>query len=87
MLTYNQAKDIAIENAIPDGKVYASGDAGSFYIFTVVPKDTLMIKGLMTGSSFTAVNKNDGEVWDVSITDKRLKNLKKIEGPTKELKT
>lgn len=86
MLTYEQAKATAIKNTIPDGVVYASGDAGDFYIFTIVPKGTPMIKGLMTGTTFIAVNKSDGKVWTVHITDPRLKNVKKIEGPTKSFK-
>ena len=79
MLTYEQAKKIAISNTIPDGKVYSAGDAGNFYIFTIVPKDFPMdISNLMFGSTFTAVNKNDGKVWTVSITDPRLRNVKKL---------
>lgn len=79
MLTYDQAKKIAIDNTIPNGKVYYSGDAGSFYIFTIVDKDFPMnIKGAMFGSTFTAVNKEGGEVWTVSVTDERLKNVKAI---------
>lgn len=85
MLTYEKAKSIAISNTIPDGKVYYSGDAGDFYIFTIVEKKVRTdVKGLITGSTFTAVNKSDGKVWTISITDPRLKNVKKLEGPTKK---
>lgn len=79
MLTYEQAKSIAISNTIPDGKVYYAGDAGDFYIFTIVQKNFPMdIEGVMFGSTFLAVNKSDGKVWIVSITDPRLKNVKKL---------
>ena len=79
MLTYEQAKKIAIANTIPDGKVYYAGDAGDFYIFTIVPKDFPMdIPNPMFGSTFAAVNKKDGKVWTVSITDPRLKNVRKL---------
>lgn len=85
MLAYAQAKAIAIKNTIPDGKVYYSGDAGDFYIFLIVEKNfPINIPGAMFGSTFTAVNKSDGKVWTVSITDPRLKDVKKIEGPTKK---
>lgn len=86
MLTYEQAKTIAIDNTISDGKVYYSGDAGNLYIFIIVEKSfPTDIKGAMLGSTFTAVNKSDGKVWTVSITDPRLKNVKKIQGPTKDI--
>lgn len=79
MLTYDNAKNIAIANTIPDGKVYYAGDAGDFYIFTIVPKDfDMSIPNPMFGSTFTAVNKSDRKVWTVSITDKRLNNVKKL---------
>lgn len=79
MLTYEQCKTIAIANTIPDGKVYYAGDAGDFYIFIIVEKDFPMdINGAMFGSTFFAVDKKDGHTWTVSITDPRLKNVKKI---------
>lgn len=81
MLTYEDAKVIAIANTIPDGKVYYAGDAGAFYIFTIVPADFPMdIENPMFGSTFTAVDKKDGRVWICSVTDPRLKNVKKIVG-------
>lgn len=85
MITYEKAKSIAIANSIPDGKVYYAGDAGDFYIFTIVEKNfPTDIPGAMFGSTFLAVNKSDGKVLTVSITDPRLKNVKKIEGPKKK---
>lgn len=84
MLTYDQAKKIAIGNTIPSGKVYYSGDAGSFYIFTIVDKKTPNIKGLMTGTTFIAVDKISGKIFTVDVTDNRLKDVHKIEGPTRE---
>lgn len=78
MLTYEQTKKIAIGNTNPSGKVYYSGDAGSFYIFTIVDKDIPNIKGLMTGTTFIAVNKVDGKIFAIDITDPRLKNVKAI---------
>lgn len=81
MVSYEQAKAVAIEHTISDGKVYYSGDAGTFYIFLIVPKDfPTNLKGAMFGSTFTAVNKDDGNVWICSVTDKRLENVEKIEG-------
>lgn len=81
MLTYEQCKNIAVANTIPGGKVYYAGDAGEFYIFTIVQKDFPMdIKGAMFGSTFVAVDKKDGNVWTVSITDPRLEKVKKIVG-------
>lgn len=81
MLTYEQAKEIAISKTIPDGKVYYSGDVGEFYIFTIVPKDFPMdIPNPMFGSTFTAVDKVDGRAWICPITNSRLKNVKKVEG-------
>lgn len=79
MLNYEQAKQIAITNTIPDGKVYYAGDAGDFYIFTIVPKDFPMeIKNPMFGSTFTAVDKTDGRVWTVHITELNPENIKKL---------
>lgn len=79
MITYEKAKAIAIANTIPDGKIYSAGDAGTFYIFIVVPKDFPMdIPNPIFGSTFTAVDKKDGRVWVCSITDPRLKNVKKL---------
>lgn len=79
MVSYEQAKSIAIANTISDGKVYYAGDAGDFYIFTIVPKDFPMeIKKPLFGSTFIAVDKKDGRVWTVSITDPRLKDVKAI---------
>lgn len=81
MLTYEQCKNIAITNTIPDGKVYYAGDVGDFYIFTIVPKDfPTDIKGAMFGSTFFAVDKKDGKTWTVHITDLRNKDVKKIVG-------
>lgn len=86
MVTYEQAKNLAIFNTIPDGKVYYAGDAGDFYIFTIVNKNiNTDVKGLITGTSFMAIDKKDGRVWTVNINDKRLQNVKKIKGPTKDL--
>lgn len=84
MITYEKAKAIAIESTIPDGKVYCSGDAGDFYIFIIVPKDFLDIPDVMFGPTYTAVDKKDGNVWTCYITDSRLKDVKKIEGPDKK---
>lgn len=79
MLTYEDARAIAIGKTIPGGKVYSAGDAGTFYIFTIVPKDFPMnIPNPMFGSTFTAVDKKDGRVWVCSITDPRLKGMKKL---------
>lgn len=81
MLSYEQAKAIAISNTIPNGKVYYSGDAGSFYIFIVVEQNfPTNIKGALFGSTFTAVNKDDEKVWTCHVTDPRLKDVKKIGG-------
>lgn len=81
MVTYEQAKSIAISNTTSDGKVYYAGDAGDFYIFTIVPKDFPMdAPNPMFGSTFVAVDKKDGNIWTVFITDPRLKNVKKIMG-------
>lgn len=86
MLTYEKAKLIALSNTIPDGKVYYAGDAGDFYIFKIVEKNVRTdVKGLTTGPTFTAVNKADGLVWTVYITDPRLKDVKKLLGPTKQI--
>lgn len=79
MISYAEAVNLAIVNTIPDGKVYYSGDAGDFYIFIIVEKDFPMnIRGAMFGTTFTAVDKEDGRVWTISIGDERLKNVKKI---------
>lgn len=80
MIDYTEATRIALNTTIPDGKVYYAGDAGDFYIFKIVPKDFIVIgdKVPMLGSTFQAVNKDDGETWTCSVTDKRLKNVKKI---------
>lgn len=83
MLTYEQAKDVAIANTIPDGKVYYAGDAGSFYIFIIVDENFPDIPGAMFGTTYTAVDKKDGRVWVCYVTDPRLKNVKKIAGPNK----
>lgn len=84
MITYDRAKAIAISNTIPDGKVYYSGDAGEFYIFIIVPKDFPMdIPNPMFGSTFTAVDKVDGRLWECPITNSRLKNIRKVEGSEK----
>lgn len=84
MLTYDQAKSIAIANTIPTGKVYYAGDAGDFYIFIIVEEDFPMdIPNPMFGSTFTAVNKSDGHVWTVAITDLPYEGVKKLEGPNK----
>lgn len=81
MLTYEDAKAIAIGKTIPGGKVYYAGDAGTFYIFIIVSKDFPMdIPNPMFGSTFTAVDKKDGRLWTCHITDPRLKNVKKIAG-------
>lgn len=78
MLTYEQTKKIAIGNTHPNGKVYYSGDAGSFYIFIIVDKDVPDIKGLMTGTTYIAVNKVDGKIFTIDVTDSRLSNVMKI---------
>lgn len=79
MITYEKATAIALSNSIPDGKVYYAGDAGSFYIFTIIPKDfPTELKDPMFGSTFLAVDKDGGNVWECHVTDKRLKNVKKI---------
>ena len=83
MLTYEQAKSVAISKTIPDGGVYCSGDAGAFYYFVIVKKEYQNLPDLMTGSTYTAVDKSNGRVWIVSVTDLRLKGAKKIEGPKK----
>lgn len=83
MITYEKARAIAIADTISDGKVYCSGDTGDFYIFIIAPKDFDMeTPNPLIGSTYTAVDKSDGKVWTVSITDPRLKNVKKIEGST-----
>lgn len=82
-MNYESAKSIAIKNTIPDGKVYCSGDAGDFFYFVVVNKNIPIVFGIMTGSTYTAVDKKDGRVWTMSVTDPRLKNAKMIEGPKK----
>lgn len=83
MLTYDQAKSIAIKNTIPNGKVYCSGDAVDFFYFIIVRKDFPDIPNAIFGSTYTAVDKKDGSVWIVPVTDPRLKNAKMIEGPKK----
>lgn len=83
MLTYEQAKSVAISKTIPDGEVYCSGDAGDFYYFVIVKKQYQNIPDLMTGSTYTAVDKKDGRVWICPVTEPRLKGAKKIEGPKK----
>lgn len=83
MITYNQAKAIAISNTIRDGKVYCSGDAGDFYVFIIVQKDFPDIPDAIFGPTYTAVDKKDGRVWTCYITDPRLKNVKKIASPNK----
>lgn len=81
MLTYEQSKAAAISNTIPDGKVYCVGDAGSFYVFIVVPKDfDTEISNPLIGSTYTAVDKKDGRVWSCHVTDPRLKNAKRVSG-------
>lgn len=80
MVKYEEAKSIVLQKTIPDGKVYYAGDAGSFYIFIIVPKDfPSEIKEPVFGSTFTAINKSDGKTWTCSVTDSRLKGVKKIE--------
>lgn len=80
MIEYEEAKSIAISKTIPDGKVFYSADAGLFYIFIIVPRDfPFEAKGVMLGSTFIAVDKSDGKVWTCSVTDPRLKGVKKIE--------
>lgn len=83
VLTYDQAKTIAIKNTILDGKVYYSGDAGDFFYFIIVKKDFPDIPRAVFGTTYTAVDKKDGRVWLCDITDPRLKNAKMIEGPKK----
>lgn len=79
MLTYEQSKVIAIENTIPDGKVYCAGDAGDFYVFMIAPKDfDVNFPDQLIGSIYTAVDKKDGRVWDCHVTNPKLKNAKKI---------
>lgn len=79
MITYEQAKAIAISNTIPDGKVYCAGDAGSFYVFIIAPKDfDTDIPGQLIGSTYTAIDKKDGNVWLCHVTDPRLRNVRKI---------
>lgn len=79
MVTYEQAKAIAIANTIPDGKLYYAGDAGTFYIFRVVPKDFPMnLKGAMFGTSIPAVDKKDGRFWISYINDPNVANAKKL---------
>lgn len=84
MLTYDQAKSIAIENAIPDGKVYCSGDAGDFFYFIIVRKDFPDVSNAIFGRTYIAVDKKDGRVWLCDITEPRLKNAKIIESPSKK---
>lgn len=81
MLSYEEAKSIAIENTIPGGHVYCSGEAETLYYFVILEKDLSNVPGIMTGSTYTAVDKKDGKVWTISVTDPRLKGAKKIEGP------
>lgn len=84
MITCKEAEKIAVANTLENGKVYYAGDAGDFYIFTIVPPDFPMeIKNPLIGSTFTAVDKKDGHVWVCHVTDPRLKNVKKIAGPNK----
>lgn len=79
MLTYEQAKKIAIADTIQDGKVYCAADAGDFYIFIIVPKDfNTDIPNPLIGSTYTAVDKKDGHPWVCSVTDPRLKGARKI---------
>lgn len=83
MLSYEKAKSIAIASRVPDGKIYCAGDAGTFYIFLVVPKDfPTDIDGAEFGITFTAVDKDDGHVFDYRITDplpEGVDRIKKIE--------
>lgn len=81
MPSYEEAKSIAIENTIPGGHVYCSGEAETLYYFIILKKDLSNVPGLMTGSTYTAVDKKDGKVSTISVTDPRLKGAKKIEGP------
>lgn len=84
MITYNEAKAIAIKSTIPDGKVYCSGDAGDFFYFIVVRKDFPDVSGGMFGTTYTAIDKSDGRVWTCDIREPRLKNAKIIETPSKK---
>lgn len=82
MLTYKEAKAIAIKNTVPDGKVYCSGDAGDFFYFIIVRKDFPDVPGAVFGTTYTAVDKKDGRVWICDITEPRLRNAKIIESPS-----
>lgn len=80
MIDYDEAKEIVVSETFPNGKVQYSGDAGSFYIFKIVPENfPLNLKNPCIGNSFTAINKTDGKTWICYITDPRLKEVKKIE--------
>lgn len=81
MITYEQAASIAISNTIPDGKVYCSGETKTFYYFIVVEQDFPNTPGAMFGRTYTAVNKSDGDVWDVDIADPRMKDFKILVKP------
>lgn len=80
MITYREAEKIAIDGTIPGGYVYCSADAGEFYVFIVIDKK-ITVPGLLTGATYTAVDKKDGRLWTCSVTDPRLKNAKKLAGP------
>lgn len=83
MISYEKAKSIAIASRVPDGKICCAGDAGIFYIFLVVPKDfPTDIDGAEFGITFTAVDKDDGHVFDYRITGplpEGVDRIKKIE--------
>lgn len=83
MVSYEEAKKIAIEKTVPGGYVYCSAEADDFYIF-IITDVKINRPGLLTGMTYTAVDKDDGRVWTCYVTDPRLKNAKKIEGPKED---
>lgn len=80
MISYEQAKQVAITDTISDGKVYCAADAGSFYAFIIVPKDfDIDIPNQLIGSTYTAVDKRDGRIWTCRVTDSRLEGAKRLD--------
>ena len=82
MLTYKEAEKTAIEGTCPNGYVYCSADAGEFYVF-IITERKITTSELLTGPTYTAVDKKDGNVWTCYVTDPRLKNAKQIIAPGK----
>lgn len=80
-IKYNDAKNLAINFTLPGGKIHYSADAGKFYIFMVVSKNTPKNAIVQTGRFFTAVDKKTGRVYTYGVgkDPNFFGNIKRIE--------